>query len=82
LSRRIRIVAADRHSPSSLSAADLTGPLAILVGREASGLPDEIARHASQLLSIPIREEVDSVNAATAASIFLYEAARQREFRY
>jgi tRNA G18 (ribose-2'-O)-methylase SpoU len=58
------------------------GPLAILVGREATGLPEEIARHASQLLSIPIREEVDSVNAATAAGIFLYEAARQRGFRY
>jgi TrmH family RNA methyltransferase len=82
LSRRVRIVAADRHSPASLSQADLTGPLAILVGREATGLPEEIARHASQLLSIPIREEVDSVNAATAASIFLYEAARQRGFRY
>ncbi len=43
---------------------------------------EEIARYASQLLSIPIRKEVDSVNAATAASIFLYEAARQRGFRY
>jgi len=82
MSRRVRIVAADRHSPSPLSSADLTGPLAILVGREATGLPEEIARHASQLLSIPIREEVDSVNAATAASIFLYEAARQRGFQY
>jgi TrmH family RNA methyltransferase len=60
----------------------LTGPIAILMGREASGLPEEIARYANQLLSIPIRKEVDSLNAATAASIFLYEAARQRGFRY
>ena len=82
LGSRVRIVAADRHSPASLSRADLTGPLAVLIGREASGLPEEIARHATQWLSIPIREEVDSVNAATAASIFLYEAARQRGFRY
>jgi TrmH family RNA methyltransferase len=82
LGQRVRIVAAERHSPVSLSQADLRGPVAILVGREAGGLPEEIARHASQLLSIPIRKEVDSVNAATAASIFLYEAARQRGFRY
>jgi TrmH family RNA methyltransferase len=82
LSRRVRIVAAERHSPASLAQADLTEPLAILVGREATGLPEEIARYASQLLSIPIRTEVDSLNAATAASIFLYEAARQRGFRY
>ncbi len=82
LSRRVRIVAAERHSPASLSQADLTGPLAILIGREATGLPEEFARYAGQLLSIPIRSEIDSVNAATAASIFLYEAARQRGFRY
>ena len=82
LSTRVRIVAAERHSPASVWQADLRGPLAILVGREAGGLPEEIARHASQLVSIPIRKEVDSLNAATAASIFLYEAARQRGFRY
>jgi TrmH family RNA methyltransferase len=76
------IVAADRHSPASLADADLRGAVAFLIGREASGLPPEIAREANLLLSIPIRPETDSVNAATAASIFLYEAARQRGFRY
>jgi RNA methyltransferase, TrmH family len=78
---QVRIVAADRHSPSSLTEADLRGPLAILIGREATGLEEEIAREADLLLSIPIRSGMDSVNAATAASIFLYEAARQRGFR-
>ena len=79
---RVRIIAADRHSPSPLHEADLRGSLAIMVGREASGLPPEIAREASLLLSIPIRPGMDSVNVATAASVFLYEAARQRGFRY
>jgi len=79
---RVCIIAADRHSSKPLHEADLRGSLAILVGREASGLPPEVAREASQLLSIPIRKEVDSVNAATAGGIFLYEAARQRRFRY
>jgi TrmH family RNA methyltransferase len=78
----VRIVAADRRSPSPLALADLTGPLAILIGREATGLPEEISREAHQLLSIPISPGMDSVNAATAASIFLYEAARQRGFKY
>jgi TrmH family RNA methyltransferase len=81
-SARVRIVAADRHSPSPLCQADLRGSLAILVGREASGLPPEIAREASLRLSIPIRPGMDSVNAATAGSVFLYEAARQRGFTY
>ena len=79
---QVRILAADRHSPSPLHEADLRGSLAIMVGREASGLPPEIARKASLLLSIPIRPGMDSVNVATAGSIFLYEAARQRGFRY
>lgn len=79
---RIRVVAADRHSPSPLGQADLTGSVAFLIGREATGLPAEAARAANVLLSIPIRPETDSVNAATAAGIFLYEAARQRGFRY
>jgi TrmH family RNA methyltransferase len=79
---RVLIAAADRHSPTPLFQADLRGSLAILVGREASGLPPEIAREASLRLSIPIQPGVDSINAATAGSVFLYEAARQRGFRY
>jgi TrmH family RNA methyltransferase len=79
---QVRIVAADRHSSSPLDQADLKGSLAIMVGREASGLPPEIAREASLILSIPIRPGMDSINVATAAGVFLYEAARQRGFRF
>ncbi len=78
----VHIVATDRHSALALAQADLRGPLALLVGNEASGLAPEIAAQAAARLSIPIRPETDSVNAAMAAAIFLYEAARQREFRY
>jgi len=78
----VRIVAADRHSPSSLADADLRGPVAILIGQEAAGLPPGLACEADLLLSIPIRSGTDSLNAAAAASIFLYEIARQRGFRY
>lgn len=76
----IRIIAADRNSPQPLDEADLKGPLAFLIGREATGLPKELVERADLRLSIPIRPGMDSVNAATAASIFLYEAARQRGF--
>jgi RNA methyltransferase, TrmH family len=76
------LIGADRRSSSRLTDANLRGPLAILIGNEATGLPAELAREAHQLLGIPIRPGMDSVNAATAASIFLYEAARQRGFRY
>jgi RNA methyltransferase, TrmH family len=78
----IRIVAADRHSTLAVSEADLRGPVAVLIGKEASGLDPKILREADQLVSIPIRAEADSINAATAAGVFLYEIARQRGFRY
>ncbi len=78
----VTIVAADHHSPSPLADADLRRSLAFLIGKEAAGLRPEILREASLLLSIPIRPETDSVNAAAAAGIFLYEAARQRGFKY
>ncbi len=78
----VRILATDRHSALALAQADLRGPLALLVGNEASGLAPEIAAPSAMRLSIPIRPETDSVNAAMAAAIFLYEVARQREFRY
>ncbi|MGA2632217.1 MAG: RNA methyltransferase [Terriglobia bacterium] len=78
----VRIVGTDRHSSVRIDDADLRGPLAVLIGQEAAGLPAEIARQAEMLVSIPIRAGMDSLNAATAASIVLYEVARQREFRY
>lgn len=78
----IRILAADRSGPATLVQADLRGPVALLIGQEASGLPEEVTRDANQVLSIPIRHGMDSVNAATAAGIFLYEAARQRGFKH
>jgi TrmH family RNA methyltransferase len=79
---RVRVIAADRHSKMPLAEADLKSSVAFLIGREASGLLPEIAKAADATLSIPIRPETDSVNAGAAASIFLYEAARQRGFRY
>lgn len=78
----VRIIAADQHSPSPLWQADLRASVAILIGREGTGLAPELFKEASQLLSIPIHSTTESLNAAAAASIFLYEAARQRGFRY
>jgi RNA methyltransferase, TrmH family len=78
----VTIAAADRRARLSLTESDLRGPLALLIGREAAGLPAELTREADLRLSIPIRAEVDSLNAATAAGILLYEAARQRGFHY
>ena len=78
----VRILGTDPRSNLAVSSADLRGPIALLVGQEAAGLPVGISREADELLSIPIRPQADSLNAATAAGIFLYEVARQRGFQY
>jgi RNA methyltransferase, TrmH family len=57
---------------------DLRAPFALLVGNEGAGLPAEIERSADALVRIQLEEPVESLNAAVAASLVLYEAARQR----
>jgi TrmH family RNA methyltransferase len=79
---RIQLIAADRSGDASISEADFSKSVAFLIGNEAGGLAQETLEKADRALRIPIRQGVDSVNAAIAAGIFLYEAARQRGFRY
>ena len=60
------------------SSADFTGPFALLIGNEGSGLSSDLLDQATTCISIPTPGPVESLNAAVAASILLYEAARQR----
>ncbi len=58
---------------------DWTRPSALIVGSEARGASEEAAQLATQRISIPLSHEVESLNAAVAASVILFEAKRQRE---
>jgi TrmH family RNA methyltransferase len=60
---------------------DLAEPVAILIGNEGNGVPLEIAAKADGAITIPCPGPVESLNAAVAASVLLYEAARQRSAR-
>lgn len=80
--QRIQLIAADRSGDASISDTDFRESVAFLIGNEAGGVAKEVLEKADRALRIPIRLGVDSVNAAIAAGIFLYEAARQRGFRY
>ena len=53
-------------------------PIALLVGNEGAGLPEEIERSADVRIHIPMATGVESLNAAAAAAVLFYEAARQR----
>jgi len=58
--------------------ADLTQPLALIVGSEAEGVSKEARRLAGQVLTIPMTSDSESLNAAVAAGILLFEIVRQR----
>lgn len=57
---------------------DLSRPSAFLIGNEGSGVPPELAALADGAVTIPCPGAVESLNAAVAAGVLLYEAARQR----
>jgi RNA methyltransferase, TrmH family len=77
-SRGLRLVATSSHKGTPLHDAQLTGPLAIFIGSEGAGLPRELLAAMDETLAIPHSEKVESLNAGVAASIVLYEVARQR----
>lgn len=74
----VRSIATSSHKGTPLDQANLTGPLAIFVGSEGSGLARALLAQADELVAIPHTPQVESLNAGVAGSIFLYEAARQR----
>lgn len=57
---------------------DWRQPVALLIGNEGQGLPEEIERSADARIRIPMSSSVESLNAAAAAAVLFYEAARQR----
>ena len=76
--RGLRTAAAVARGGVAPEDADLRGPLAVLVGSEAAGLPDEVAAEADLRLTIALAPDVESLNVGVAAGILLFEAARQR----
>jgi TrmH family RNA methyltransferase len=74
----IQTLAAMAHEAQPLGGHDLTKPLALLIGAEGSGLPPELAAQCDARITIPCPGPVESLNAAVAASVLLYEASRQR----
>jgi 23S rRNA (guanosine2251-2'-O)-methyltransferase len=59
-------------------AADLTGPLCLVLGSEGEGLRPLVARTCDILVSVPMRGRVGSLNVAAAGAALCYEVARQR----
>jgi TrmH family RNA methyltransferase len=76
-----RIVAADEHGRTDVADSDLTGPTVVLIGNETTGLSAAWREAADEIVRIPITGAASSLNAASAGTVVLYEAARQRRRR-
>jgi TrmH family RNA methyltransferase len=75
----VRQIATSSHKGTPLDQADLKGGTAIFFGNEGSGVPREVMAKMDEVVAIPHTAQVESLNAGVAASIVLYEAARQRK---
>mgnify|MGYP005953731483 FL=1 len=76
--RNIRLFAAHLKGKQAYDLEDYTGDTAFLIGNEGNGLTDETAAMADTYVRIPMEGSVESLNAAVAASVLMFEAARQR----
>jgi len=76
--RGIRLLGTTSHKGAPRREADLRGGVAVCIGNEGAGLPKELLGKVDSNVVIPHSGKVESLNAAIAASIILYEAARQR----
>ncbi|MBV8693920.1 MAG: RNA methyltransferase [Chloroflexi bacterium] len=78
---RYRVLAAETAGARLYYEQDLTLPFALIIGNEAHGLSAQAHTLASQTITIPLSNNVESLNAAMAAGIILYEAVRQTRMK-
>ena len=76
--REIRVIGTSDTATASLYDVDLSGPVAIVLGAEGSGMRQLTARSCDELVRLPMRGVVESLNVSVASGVCLYEALRQR----
>lgn len=74
----IKTFAATPHTKNIYTKVDYTGPSAILVGTEHEGLSEKWIEAADEKIKIPMKGQIDSLNASVSLAIVLFEAVRQR----
>lgn len=77
----VKALAASPHAEALYTEADMASGVAVVVGAEQYGLSSFWMDSADVAVRIPMLGRMDSLNVATAATILLYEAARQRSWR-
>jgi len=73
-----RIVSASERGEKVLYEANLTGPIAVVMGAEDTGIHPEVLRLSHEIVRIPLKGKIESLNVSVATGIVLFEAVRQR----
>jgi 23S rRNA (guanosine2251-2'-O)-methyltransferase len=74
----IRVFACTEKGKTELYEAQLEGPIALIMGSEEDGISDALLRQADELVNIPMKGRIGSLNVSVAAGIALYEVVRRR----
>lgn len=74
----LSVVAATEHTDKNYTEADMTVPLAIVMGNEEKGIYEENLKLCNEKVRIPMSGTIESLNVSVAAGIFIYEVVRQR----
>lgn len=74
----LHVLATSSHKGTPLPEVDFSGRCMVVIGNEGAGVPAEVLSAADKLITIPQSPRVESLNAGIAASIILYEAAKQK----
>jgi 23S rRNA (guanosine2251-2'-O)-methyltransferase len=77
----VRAIGTSDMATSSIYEADISGPVALVMGREHTGLSQSIQSRCDTLVSLPMEGVVSSLNVSVATGVCLYEIARQRALR-
>jgi len=74
----IRAIACTEKATKEIFDIILTGPIALIFGSEEDGIDDDLLRSADELVKIPMKGKINSLNVGVAAGIAMYEAVRQK----
>jgi len=76
--RDVKIIAAEAQGEKFFWNTDLKVPLAIIVGSEGRGIRQSVKQLCDEIVSIPMKGKINSLNVSTASSVLLFEVIRQR----
>jgi 23S rRNA (guanosine2251-2'-O)-methyltransferase len=74
----IRIIACTEKAGNSIYDLEVSGPVAIIMGSEEDGIADALLRDADELVKIPMKGKIGSLNVSVATGVAIYEIVRQR----